>query len=193
MEQETMATESFSRYNKTYFFDFMQAVNGSCYIKISRSDWLPDDTFKKQEVVIFEEDFGCLLEAMSSLFRTAAYQETAKQCFSRSRATLVRGIKSWDPETRPREKMMEMGADAMLDAELLAMLIGSGSPRETAVALAGRILSGVDFNLARLAGSTLEELCVYQGMGHAKSLTILAALELAKRLMEQQLNHAIPK
>jgi len=171
----------------------MRAVNGSHYIKISRSDRQPDDTFKKQEVVVFEENFEFLLEAMSSLFRTAAFQRAAQSQPVNRSDTVEKGIKSWDAECRPREKMMAHGGEAMADAELLGMLIGSGSPNETAVALAGRILTGVDFNLVRLAGLSVAELCTYRGMGHAKSLTILAALELAKRLMEQQMIYATVK
>jgi DNA repair protein RadC len=164
MERDIIATESFSHYNKTYFFDFMQAANGSNYIKISRSDRQPDDSFKKQEVVFFEENFEFMLEAMSSLFRTAGYQRAMKEKPAKG-LELIRttGIKSWDPECRPREKLAAQGREGMADAELLAMLIGSGSPRETAVALAGRILTSVDFSLARLAGVTIEELCVFRG------------------------------
>lgn len=75
----------------------------------------------------------------------------------------------------------------MADAELVAMLIGSGAPRESAVALAGRILASVDFNLWRLSELGIEELCAFRGMGHAKSSSVVAALELGKRLAGQQL------
>jgi DNA repair protein RadC len=81
--------------------------------------------------------------------------------------------------------MLNEGKEAMADAELLAMLIVSGSPRETGVALAGRILSSIDFNLKRLSAITIAELCAFRGMGHAKSSSIVAAMELGKRLAEQ--------
>jgi DNA repair protein RadC len=72
----------------------------------------------------------------------------------------------------------------MDDAELLAMLIGSGTPRETAVDLAERILCSVGHDLKRVAELTVDDLCVFHGMGVAKSLSIISAMELAMRLME---------
>lgn len=185
MDKQIMATESFSDRDKHYFFDFMQAANGSYYVKISRSDAKEDHIFYKQEVVVFEENFKALLQALSDLFRAAAFQEAANAALPQQPAAERKtGIKSWDAACRPREKLMAQGRDAMADAELLAMLIGSGSPRESAVALAGRILESVDFNLRRLAALPLEELCTFRGMGHAKSLAIIAAMELAGRLAE---------
>ncbi|MDB4920768.1 hypothetical protein [Mucilaginibacter sp.] len=75
MKEDVIATESFSHYGKTYFFDYLRAANGTDYIRIARSDRQPDDHFEKQCVVIFEENFPLLLEAMSSLFRTAGTKE----------------------------------------------------------------------------------------------------------------------
>lgn len=185
MTEDVIATESFSHYGKTYFFDYLRTANGSDYIRIVRSDRQPDDQFEKQAVVIFEENFPLLLEAMSSLFRTAGYQKAAGAGPERrTEGERTNGIKSWDPECRPREKLLLQGRDAMADAELIAMLIGGGSPRQTAVDLAGQILASVDFSLARLSKLTIEELCRFKGMGHAKSSSIISAMELALRLAE---------
>ncbi|MCR8556922.1 hypothetical protein KXD93_04685 [Mucilaginibacter sp. BJC16-A38] len=182
-----IATESFTHYGKTYFFDYLRAANGTDYIRITRSDRQPDDQFEKQCVVIFEENFPLLLEAMSSLFRTAGYQKAAgietQRAAVHERTT---GIKSWDPECRPREKLLLQGRDAMADAELIAMLIGGGSPKQTAVDLAAHILRSVEFSLARLSKLTIEELCRFKGMGHAKSSAIISAMELAIRLAESE-------
>ena len=187
MNNPVLATESFSHNRKHYFFDFMQAVNGSYYIKISRSDELGDNSYQKKGIVIFQENFEFAIEALSSLFRTAAFQQAANDPKHKSSPyERTTGIKSWDPECRPREKMMEQGREAMADAELLAMLIGSGSPRETAVDLAGRILSSVEHDLKRLSELTVEQLCLFRGMGHAKSLAIISSMELASRLLERQ-------
>ena len=188
MDREIIATESFSNGNKIYFFDYMQAVNETYYIKISRGDHQQDGTYTKKEVVFFEEDFEWLISAMSSLFHTAGYQRAAIDAGRRAAAAeRVKGIKSWEPQYRPREKMIMQGPEAMSDTELIAMLISSGSPRETAVELAGRMLAGVDFNLRRFSQMTLIQLCEFKGMGHAKSTTIMAAMELAARIADQKL------
>jgi hypothetical protein len=189
MDREIIATESFSNGNKIYFFDYMQAVNGSYYVKISRGDLQADGSYLKKEVVFFEEDFEWLLTAMSSLFRTAGYQRAAIDAGKRASAASAErttGIKSWEPERRPREKMIAEGPETMMDAELLALLISSGSPRETAVELAGRILASVDFNLLRFSRMTIIKLCEFKGMGFAKSTTVMAAVELAARIADQK-------
>jgi DNA repair protein RadC len=90
-------------------------------------------------------------------------------------------INQWAEEDRPREKLMTMGAEALTNAELLAILIGSGSPKETAVALMKRVLSDCKNNLNTLGKKTIDELCQYNGIGDAKAVTILAACELGKR------------
>ena len=90
-------------------------------------------------------------------------------------------INQWAEEDRPREKMERLGAEALSDAELLAILVGSGSPQEDAVSLMKRILSDCNNNLNTLGKMTLRQLCEYNGVGPAKAITILAACELGKR------------
>ena len=82
---------------------------------------------------------------------------------------------------RPREKLERLGAAALSDAELLAILIGSGSARESAVDLMRRVLADCHNNLNTLGKRTVRELEQYHGMGPAKAITILAACELGKR------------
>ena len=82
---------------------------------------------------------------------------------------------------RPREKLRDRGTEALSDAELLAILIGSGSTSESAVALMQRILSACDNNLNTLGKRSLHELMQYKGIGEAKAITIIAACELGKR------------
>ena len=95
-------------------------------------------------------------------------------------------IKQWDKKDRPREKLLELGASALSDAELLAILIGSGTKNLSAVDLAKKILSDNNFNLNQLAKKTINELMQYEGIGMAKAITIAAALELSKRRIYQQ-------
>lgn len=91
-------------------------------------------------------------------------------------------IKEWAEEDRPREKMLLKGVISLSDAELLAILIGSGNNSETAVQLSQRILNSVDNNLNALAKQTIQELISsFKGIGEAKAIAICAALELGKR------------
>lgn len=90
-------------------------------------------------------------------------------------------INQWAEADRPREKLMAKGAEALSDAELLAILIGSGSTKESAVGLMQRILRDCDDNLNTLGKRTLHDLLAYNGIGEAKAITIIAACELGKR------------
>ena len=90
-------------------------------------------------------------------------------------------INQWAIEDRPREKMMEKGAAALSDAELLAILIGSGNTEESAVELMRRLLLSCDNNLNSLAKWEVCDYSRFKGMGPAKSITVMAALELGKR------------
>lgn len=90
-------------------------------------------------------------------------------------------ITQWAEEDRPRERMTSLGAEALSNAELLAILIGSGSKRESAVELMKRMLADCNNNLNTLGKMTIHELCTYNGIGEAKAISILAACELGKR------------
>ena len=91
-------------------------------------------------------------------------------------------IKEWAEEDRPREKMLLKGIASLSDAELLAILIGSGNSRETAVQLSQRILNSVNNNLNALGKLSVKELMFkFKGIGKVKAITINAALELGKR------------
>jgi len=91
------------------------------------------------------------------------------------------GIKNWAEEDRPREKMLQKGVAALSDSELLAILLGSGNKDETAVDLARRILKDATDNLQELSKHTVKSLSKYKGVGLAKAVTVMAALELGKR------------
>jgi len=93
-------------------------------------------------------------------------------------------IKDWAAEDRPREKLLSKGARSLTDAELIAILIGSGNLEETAVELSRRILSAADNNLNELGRKNIDFLKTFNGIGEAKAVTIAAALELGKRRKE---------
>ena len=95
-------------------------------------------------------------------------------------------INEWAEEDRPREKLQALGAECLSNAELLAILIGSGSTDESAVALMKRIMNDCSNNLNTLGKMSIRELTAYKGMGPAKAITILAACELGKRRQKTQ-------
>ena len=94
-------------------------------------------------------------------------------------------INQWAEEDRPREKMMLQGASALTNAELLAILIGSGNAEDSAVELMRKVLNDYHNNLNELGKASIDELCRYKGIGSAKAITILAASELGKRRKEE--------
>ncbi|NJX14802.1 RadC family protein [Tamlana crocina] len=90
-------------------------------------------------------------------------------------------IKNWSQDDQPREKLLYKGRAALSDAELVAILIGSGNRDESAVALCKRILATVDNNLSQLGKLSIKQLMDFKGIGEAKAITIAAALELGRR------------
>jgi len=90
-------------------------------------------------------------------------------------------IKNWSQDDQPREKLLYKGKSILSDAELLAILIGSGNREENAVELCKRILAVVDNNLRELGKLSIKQLEEFKGIGEAKAITIIAALELGRR------------
>ncbi len=90
-------------------------------------------------------------------------------------------IKTWAEDDRPREKLMLKGKSALSDAELIAILIGSGSRNESAVDLSKRILNSIDNNLNKLGKLSIFDLQKFKGIGDAKAISIITALELGRR------------
>ena len=94
-------------------------------------------------------------------------------------------IKSWAEEDRPREKLMLKGTAALSDAELVAILINSGTAELSAVDVARKVLEGVGNNLHELAKRSVKDLSKFRGIGEARAISIVAALELGRRRREQ--------
>lgn len=90
-------------------------------------------------------------------------------------------IKNWADDDKPREKLLQKGRLALSDAELIAILIGSGSKKESAVELSKRILSSAGNNLNELGRLSIKQLMGFKGIGEAKAITIAAALEFGRR------------
>lgn len=102
------------------------------------------------------------------------------------------GIKSWSEDDRPREKLMIKGTSALSDAELIAILIGSGTAKMSAVEVSKKILLYVDNNLHQLARLSVKDLIKIKGIGEARAITIIAALELGRRRKDLD-THEKPK
>ena len=101
-------------------------------------------------------------------------------------------IKQWKEDDRPREKMLSKGRESLSDAELVAILIGSGNRQESAVDLSKRILASVNNNLNELATLSISDLMKFKGIGPAKAISIITALEIGKRRrLEQALEKPI--
>jgi len=95
-------------------------------------------------------------------------------------------IANWSPDDQPREKLRDNGAQTLTDAELLAILVGSGYPGVSAVELMQKILADCGNNLNTLGKMSIHELMQYKGVGEAKAITILAACELGKRRQQEK-------
>lgn len=91
------------------------------------------------------------------------------------------GIKAWAVEDRPREKLISRGISALTDGELIAILISSGNSKESAVELSRRIMDTVHHNLHELGKLNCDELERFRGIGRAKAVTLIAAMELGRR------------
>jgi DNA repair protein RadC len=95
-------------------------------------------------------------------------------------------ITNWSEDDKPREKLMVKGKSVLSDAELIAILIGSGSRNESAVDLSKRILASVDCNLNVLGKLSIVQLMHFKGIGEAKAISIIAAMELGRRRREEE-------
>lgn len=94
-------------------------------------------------------------------------------------------IKYWAEDDKPREKLLLKGKSSLSDAELLAIILGSGTRNESAVGLSKRILKTTNNSLHSLSKLSFQQLCSFNGIGPAKAISIIAALELAKRKKEE--------
>ena len=95
-------------------------------------------------------------------------------------------IANWSPDDQPREKLRDKGPDALSNAELLAILVGSGYPGLSAVELMQQVLNDCNNSLNALGKMTIRQLMDYKGIGEAKAITILAACELGKRRQREE-------
>ena len=181
MESNILYSEAFpSGPMRHYFFDYKQGAMGHLFVQLTCSERLQDGNYHRNKVVFFERDLPLVVQALASLCHHAGHLKLngIKQGPEVKRE---RGIPSWEPDMKPRERLLAHGPLALSDAELLAMLIGSGTPKETAVGLAARILTAFG-GLQGLVKASYKKLARFSGMGLAKCSAILSAIEIAMRL-----------
>lgn len=181
MESKIMYTEAFpSGPMRHYFFDYKQGARGDLFVQLTCSEKQRDGGYQRNRVVFFERDLPLVVQALASLCHHASHLKLAGPKKG-SEVRRERGIPSWEPDMKPRERLLAHGPLALSDAELLAMLIGSGTTRETAVDLAARVLEAFG-GLTGLPGASYKRLSRFSGLGLAKCSAILSALEIAMRL-----------
>ena len=98
-------------------------------------------------------------------------------------------VKDWSPEDRPREKLLYKGVNSLSDTELLAIILGSGSREESVVELSQRILQSVNNNINQLGKLSIKQLMQFKGIGEAKAISVVAALELGKRRKAEEIRN----
>ena len=186
MKNNTIATEAFSRGKRNFFLDFKLAKNNDNYIQITKSDEQPDGNVHYRRIVVFQEDFEFLISAFCSLFTTASYieerEQTVLDLYHEKKKETFNGIKSLPVETRPREKLLLSGAAELDPSELLAILIGSGTPDNSALNLGQQIMKVCKSDIKRLSQISHKNLINLKGIGLARSSVVLAAIELGKRI-----------
>ncbi|MGK6353154.1 UPF0758 domain-containing protein [Parapedobacter sp. DT-150] len=186
MANKSALTEAFPSASgkRHYFLDYMRAVNGSNYIRLTRSDAQEDGTYQRSSVVVFEEDFQFFIQAFSSLFHAAAYLDEGEVSVSNLKKA-KQGFRLNPPDTgrlRPCERMELLGPTELSDTDLLATLIGSGNPWHSAVDIASLILGEAGHDLRKLGQADHKWFMRFTGMGLAKASAVMAAMELGKRM-----------
>ncbi|QEM09191.1 UPF0758 domain-containing protein [Mucilaginibacter rubeus] len=186
MHINILAEEKFSYYHRHYNISVNQAVNHSTYLRLACTENRSGE-WETQTMRFFEGDIGRFIESLNSVFRTAAYRtDLDRKGNLTASPEHIKGIKSWAASERPREKLMEQGREVLSDAELLAMLICAGLPGLTAVDLAEQVLAVAGNDLKRLAALKVEDLMTIRGIGHARALSVISAMELAVRLAARE-------
>jgi len=186
MSNPILATEHFSNSGRHIYVDCRLAVNNRHYLNLACVDEQREGA--RSGMRIFQNELPPFIQAVSSVLHHAAYrlQDIEQQGNLFQPPKEVQGIKSWQPECRPREKLMLEGREIMSDAELLAMLICAGLPGVTAVDLAEQVLKKAGNDLKQLAALKAEDLMKIRGIGHARALSVIAAMELAVRLAARE-------
>lgn len=177
----SLASESFGHGKKHYFFDIKKANNNTHFLLITSSEKYDEGQYHRRTIQLWEEDLGFFVEALTMILGQLAYGELSEK----PKMEVVKastGMKAIAEYDRPREKLHALGAGSLSDAELLAILLCTGSSELSVLDLCKRIMKSVKNEPARLLNRTAEDFCRFPGIGVAKAATLLAALELGRRV-----------
>jgi hypothetical protein len=178
----TLASETFSHGRKHYFIDVKKAVNDTHFVLITSSEqFRNDDKYYRRTIQLWEEDLAMFVEALSMVLGKMAYGELSTPEVKMERLKRPKGMKAIAEYDRPREKLHALGAGALSNAELLAILLCTGSSELSVLDLCRQIMKSVQDEPARLLSRTAEDFCRFPGIGVAKAAVLLAALELGRR------------
>ena len=183
MDRFNLASEAFSSGRTHYFFDFKRAASDRLFLQITRSDRQSGGTFRRSHIIVFEDDLPLLVQALSSLCHHAMHADELPPIVVRD--AVVRGMATMAPGERPRERLLAKGPGVLSDAELLALVIGSGSVRESAVELSARLLKAFG-GLDGLGKASCNRMQLFEGIGEAKSAQLVAVMEIARRVTGTQ-------
>ncbi|MFD0763231.1 UPF0758 domain-containing protein [Mucilaginibacter lutimaris] len=176
-------SESFGHGRMHYFIDVKKAVNDSHFVLITSSEKYDSDKYYRQTVQLWEEDLAFFVEALSMVLSRMTSDEGAR-FFDRPEMKVVLdpvGVLALPEKDRPREKLLALGADNLSNAELLAVLLCTGSHDLSVLDLCEKVMKSVKDEPSRLLTRTAKDFCKFRGIGAAKAGILLAALELGRR------------
>jgi DNA repair protein RadC len=177
----SLASETFSHGKKHYFFDIKKAINDTHFLLITSSEKFAEGQFHRRTIQLWEEDLGFFVEALTMILSQLAYGELSE---TEAKLELVKdpkGMKAIAGYDRPREKLQALGPTTLSNAELLAILLCTGTSELSVLDLCSQIMKSVKDEPAKLISRTTEDFCKFPGIGMAKASVIIAALELGRR------------
>lgn len=177
-----LASENFAHGKKHYFIDVKKAANDSHFLLITSSEQYGEGEYYRQTVQLWEEDLGMFVEGLSMVLRRLAHGDLATSEPVMKLVKEVTGMEAVALEDRPREKLHVFGAGTLSNTELLAILFCTGSSELSVLDLCAKVMASISDEVTGLRAMTTEQLCAFKGVGAAKAATLLAALELGRRV-----------
>jgi hypothetical protein len=179
----TLASETFSHGRKHYFIDVKRAANDTHFLLITSSEQFQNNPARyRRTIQLWEEDLAMFVEALTMVLGRLAYGDLTPQDPKLKAVREVTGMKALPFCDRPREKLHALGAEALSNPELLAVLLGTGGSELSVLDLCQKIMRSVKDEPARLLERSADDFCRFPGVGMAKAATLLASLELGRRV-----------
>jgi len=176
-----LASESFGHGKKHYFIDVKKASNDTHFLLITSSEKYDEDKYQRKTIQLWEEDLGFFVEALSMILGQLAHGELSPPEVKMELVNDPKGMKAIAEYDRPREKLHALGAGTLSNAELLAILLCTGSSELSVLDLCQRIMKSVKNEPSQLLNKAADDFCKFPGIGVAKAATLLAAMELGRR------------